>query len=360
MYYPVSIDALQQRFQSVLPLSKAQIFRVSLLCYAVLLAKKIHLTFIARVLPQPIQQDSRVRWISRLLVARFMRVETVYHPILKDMLSKLKLNDWHLIIDRTPFISQQVDLLIISLNYHKHAIPLVWCEVPFGGAPLAVAVHLLRQCTVLLPPDASVIFHGDTEFGGREMILALQDLDWHFILAQPNKNAIWLPDSNRPTLLRDLPVKRTVSIAHIHLFSEKPLGGLQLVAFPQTRRDRQGRIKREVAYLVTSLPLTRRIKRLGCRRWGAEPMHKDFKSGGLDLTDTRLRSPRRRYGLLIVLALVYLLNTCLGRRLCQTGQRHQIDRKPRRHLSLFRLGWDLMVHLLTTRQYIHIPLRLSP
>ena len=100
------------------------------------------------------------------------------------------------------------------------------------------------------------------------MILALQDIGWDFILAQPSKSAIWLPGSDHPTLLGDVPLNRTCSIAAIRLFSEKPLAGLQLVAFPQTRRDRQGRIKREAAYLVTSLPLTRPIKRLERRRWG--------------------------------------------------------------------------------------------
>lgn len=51
------------------------------------------------------------------------------------------------------------------------------------GRPTAVAIELIKQSASLLPPGASVIFHGDTEFGDRQMILALRHLGWDFILA---------------------------------------------------------------------------------------------------------------------------------------------------------------------------------
>ena len=368
MKYPPSVQVLQQHFQSILPLSHAQIARISLLCFALFLAKKVHLTFIARVLPydkekqpQEPHQDSRVRWISRLLVAPFMRIDFVYHPLLKAVLEGFNQDIWHLTIDRTPWIEKKIDLLMVSLSYRKRAIPLVWCEVPYGGAPLAVAVHLLEQCHDLLPANASILLHGDKEFGGREVIRALRRWRWDFILGQNSGTLVWLPDAPCGVAFKTLSVpKRGLRVANISLFKEKTVSGLNLIAFPHKRRDKSGRLIHDMLYLVTSLPLSNHVKQLGKRRWGAEPLHKDLKSAGLDITDTHIRSPRRRYGLLIMLAVFYLLSVTLGRYLCQTSQRHKIDSQPRRHLSLFRLGWDYIVNKIVNNDIFPVPLSLSP
>jgi len=48
--------------------------------------------------------------------------------------------------------------------------------------------------------------------------------------------------------------------------------------------------------------------------------------------------------LLTLLALVYLWLTLLGRWLCKSGQRHLIDNQPKRHLSLFHIGWDWLIY----------------
>lgn len=362
MNYPTSVHDLQQLFQGTLPLSNQQIRRISILCFALLITKKVYLSFIARVLPQKKEanQDSRIRFISRLLTSDFMKIDKVYHPFLKIAISKLNLYTWNLAIDRTSFIPMKKDLLIISLIYYKHAIPLVWCEVPYGGAPLITAIQLLKQCPGLLPPNASVLFHGDTEFSGHPMVEALEKLKWDFILAQPSSTHIWKAGADSSIALGDLSVgKAGLKIANIKLWSENPRGDYNLVAYNHTKKDSYGHTKSKVTYLVTSLPPSERIKRLGRRRWGVEAMHKDFKSGGLEITDTHIRSEKRRAGLLIMLALVYLLTISMGRRLCQTGERHQVDSKRQRQLSLFRLGWDFIVHKLTTGQSIHIPLRLS-
>lgn len=361
MTHSTCIEAIQQRFKEILPLSNAQIARLSDLCHALLLAKKVQLSFIARVLPRMTQQDSRIRWISRLLVAPFMEAEYIYHPLLKVVLDRLKLDTWHIVIDRTPWIEKEVDLLFISLSHYKHAIPLTWLEVPYGGTDLATAVDLVLQAHRLIPPDAQVVFHGDTEFGGHPMIQTLQDLHWDFILAQNKSYHIWLPEADQSIRLDTLPVsKRGYRVSNIRLFAENPIDGLNLFAFPHKRRDKAGRLKHETAYLTTSLPLTRSTKRLGRRRWGVEPMHKDFKSAGIDITETHITLPRRRQGLLLVVAVVYLLLVCLGCRLIKTGQRRQIDSKPKRQYSVFRLGWDYTIHKIVSRLSIYFPLSLPP
>ena len=357
MNYDEFSEGLQQQLQPILPLSPSQVKRIVQLCRAINLTARLHLSFLARCLPMRTQQDSRIRWLRRLLCARFMTQALVYQPVLKTCLDRLNLKEWHLVIDRTSWIDHEVDLVTISLNYHKRAIPLIWQQVKHGGVPLAEYVKLVEQCVPLIPPDAHVIFHGDVEFGGAAMIRALRQIGWHFILAQRQHVHFWSKGSHTSQALNTLPVTpyHSVQLARTDLFATERIGAIQIVAFWKKEYDKDGKLRREICYLATSLPLTRNIRRLGARRWGIEPFHRDYKSSGWQLEQSRLHKTLRE-GLLIGLALSYLLCVCLGRWLCKTGQRSLIDNHPKRHFSLFRLGWDFIVHYINCR--LLIPFRL--
>lgn len=350
---------LQELFQETMPLSPAQIERIVRFCIAQLLAGEVHLTKIARFLKGNTQQDSRVRWIERLLTSGFLTIERVYHPVLKKMLEKFKDTCWHLVIDRTALWEGKTDLVTISLNYRKRALPLVWCLVPFGGAPLVTYTELVRQCVPLIPSEAAVVFHGDTEFGGAKMIRTLREIGWDFMLAQPGHVVCRQRSDQEKHRLSSLPIRatKTYQMHNIELFAQDWLGGLNLIAFQQSHYTKWGRRTRRRAYIITSLPLTKGTRRLGRRRWGTEPFYRDYKSSGWHVTQSRLQHPQRRLGLLVILALNYLLCVCSGRTLCKRGERRRIDSKLKRHFSLFRLGWDWLVHLLRCNQPIPFKLR---
>lgn len=346
-YLPVEA-CLQEMFMRNMPLSSAQSGRIARLSVALLLAGEVHLSKVARFVKSESQQDSRARWIKRLLGAPFMSQELVYQPLLKAALEKFNDRYWHLVIDRTTLWDGHTDLATISLNYRKRAIPLVWSRVPFGGAKLGVYVDLLRRCVPLIPAHAAVVFHGDTEFGGHQMLRALRDVEWDFILAQRRSVHFRHQGANTSVALKSLPVtkSRACQLAHVDLFARDALGAINLLAFYAPHYTQCGTRKRDVTYLATSLPLTPTLRRLGRRRWGTEPFYRDYKSAGWHVTRSRLQKGSCQDGLLIILALAYLWAVCIGRWLCKTGQRHRVDAKPQRHLSLFRLGWDWLIHCL--------------
>jgi hypothetical protein len=274
--------------------------------------------------------------------------EHLYQHFVRTLLQGITTPVWHLVIDRTPLWERELDLVTLSLNYRKRAIPLGWCLVQFGGAPLADYVDLLYRCYPLVPRSCHVIFHGDTEFGGAAMIRALVSFGWDFILAQKNTTCFRSSQQSDWHSLSELNVTptRQVRVAHIELFKAHRVGGLNLLAFYQPHNTATCR-KRDVCYLVTSLPLTPGVRRLGRRRWAIEPFHRDFKSAGWQITLSQLKHPTRKAGLLVICALVYAWTVCVGRWLCKTRRRRAIDAKAkRRHLSLFRLGWDWYLHRL--------------
>lgn len=358
MNYERFVEVLQHQFEAVVPLMPAQRERIILLCRAIFLTARIHLSFLARCLPKQIQQDSRIRWIRRLLEAKFMSQELVYQPILTTSLAELRLDEWHLIIDRTNLVVDKVDLVTISLHYHRRAVPLIWRQIPYGGVALSEYVSLVQECAKLIPKKAQVIFHGDVEFGGAKMIRALRLLRWHFSLAQRQHVHIWLKGKQTSQALSTLPVtaKHSVRLAHLDLFARERIGDIQIVAFEKREYDKDGRLRREVCYLATSLSLHRNIRRLGARRWGIEPFHRDLKSSGWQIDQSLIQRDGQRAGLLIVLAVCYLLSVCIGRWLCKTGNRFYIDNHPKRQLSLFRLGWDLIVNYINCE--LDVPFRL--
>lgn len=360
MNYSTLDVSLQALFQALLPLSRAQSQRVSRFCAALLLAGRVHLSSLARWLAADTQQASRVRWLERLLVARFLRAELVYQPALRQALATYRAPLWHLAIDRTTLEDGQTDVVSVVLSWRKRAIPLVWEFVTFGGAPKARYLALVRQAAALLPPGVRVVLHGDTEFGSVDMLRTLYDLGWDFILGQPANVHVQLQGEARSRPLASLPVPRrgTLRLHGVQLNAKARLGGLNVLAFYQPKHDGATRRKRSYCYLVTSLPLTPSLRRLGRRRWGVEPFHRDLKSAGFDLPASQLRHPARRAGLLVLVALTYLVSVCFGCWVCKTGQRRAIDAKPRRHSSLFRLGWDWLIHQFRSGQPIPVHLRL--
>jgi hypothetical protein len=355
-----SVEAsMQAVLQTVSPLSPVQSRRVSALVAAVLLAGSIHISRLARMLRRRGQQDSRIRWITRLLDSAYLTQDRVYQPVFTWALTGYTASVWHLIIDRSTLWDSQTDVVTVALNYHKRAIPLLWQLAPFGGAPQQDYIALLRRCVPLVPSGVQVIVHGDAEFGSVAMILALRELGWDFILGQQANVHFRQRGDSTTRPFSSLPVPRhgTSLIPNIELTATHLLGGLNLMAFYEPKHNGPRR-KRTYHYLVTSLPLHAALRRIGRRRWGIEPFHRDLKSAGFHITTSQLVQPARQQSLLLLVALAHLYAVCFGRWLCKVGRRREIDTRKKRHYSLFRLGWDWLIVQFRHQQPIPPMLRL--
>lgn len=343
-YLPIE-SSIQEIFRQSVPLMPAQISRIARLCTALVLAGEVTLSRLARQLKADTQQDSRIRWIKRLLAAPYLSQELAYQPLIKHVLAGYSNTIWHLVIDRTTINGREQDVVLISLNYAQRAIPLVWEFVAFGGADVKTHCELIRRCAALIPPDVQVVFHGDSEFGAQAIIRLLVDLGWDFMLAQKKSNHFWPAGASSSQAFETIPVsrRRSVHLAGISI-GKHSWGRFNLLAFWKPRRS-GGHERRDITYLITSLPLTPGLKRLGRRRWGAEPFHRDYKSAGWRIPLSQLNAVRLA-GLFVIMALSYVWSVCTGRWLSKTGQRRFVDNRSRPHLSLFRIGWDWLVHAL--------------
>lgn len=347
MYYDQVEKSLQAVFRETLSLSSTQRERLSRLMVALLLAGETALPRIARQLPQVTQQDSRIRWIKGLLEAPFMTQEHVYQPYIRHLLHRYQEPTLHLTLDRTDLLDHDLDLLSINLSFRKRAIPLSWQLCPTGMTSAQTQIHLLTRCQALLPTNRQFVVHGDNEFGSVAVMRWLRCQKWDFILGQSAKNYYRQSSQDRAFPLMTLPVTptqpaylRSIDLTKAHWF-----GSINLVAFykPVYHRNRR---KQDVCYYATSLPLAPTLRRVGKRRWGIECFFKDLKSAGWNLPLTQIHAQKRLPGLLLTLNLAYTWATCIGRWLCKTSQRALIDNHPTRHLSLFRIGWDWLIHAI--------------
>lgn len=338
-------DSMKRLFQRHIPLSPAQIGRLAHASSAMLLAKDSRLSQIACWINQPISKAGRVQFLNRLLDAAFMRQEYVYQPFVRGSLNGLQQRLWHVVIDRSTWHGYQTDVLMIALAYHGHALPLVWQVMDFGCTSAAEQLQLWQRVLPLIPPSQAVLVHGDTEFGSVEVMHYLRQQGWHFIFGQPNNTRYCLPDQSMWLLLRDLPVtpRHPVYLHNIVWTESHRYRPLNLFAFYDPHQASPESPRREIRYCATSLPIAPTLRQLGSRRWGIECLFKDCKSAGFELEKSDLAHGQRCDSLLTLLSLTYVWVNCVGRWLCKTGQRRQVDAGTTRHLSLFRIGHDWLV-----------------
>lgn len=311
-----------------------------------LLAGSTQLSRVARWLRKPSQQTSRVQFLRRLLSASYFTQRRIYQPLVGKALSGYKANTWHVVIDRSNIVPHDWDMLTVSLNFRKRAIPLGWQVVKFGCTGATRQIGLLQQIIELIPPKQSVVFHGDTEFGSVPLMKFCQKQGWHFIFGQTSHTYYQTISDGIWHYLGDLVItpRQPIYLSDILWTKEHGYGPLNLFAFYAPRQNGPLSPRYDKRYCVTNLPITHTVRRVGRRRWGVECLFRDFKSSGWQLDQSALHDTKRRNCLLVLLSINYLWVTCLGRWLCKTGRRCEIDTKTHRHYSLFRIGWDWLIH----------------
>ena len=91
--------------------------------------------------------------------------------------------------------------------------------------------------------------------------------------------------------------------------------------------------------LATNLPNQTLTVRYYRRRMWIEEMFGDFKKHGFDLERTMLRHAPRLSRLTLAVVFLYVWLLSVGSQTIRAGFRHLVDRKDRRDLSLFQIGW---------------------
>jgi hypothetical protein len=293
------------------------------------------------------------RRLERLLDNPAIQVRPWYEPVARQWLEAQAKNiqQIRLIVDgsKVGFAHQ---LLMVSLAYRKRAIPIAWTWVPYvkGHSPVRQQLALLAYVRTLLPPGIAILLVGDREFGAVEVLRQLDQWHWDYVLRQKKSVHVCLADQTEWKDFGSFVAKpgQSVWLGKGYL-SEKGIHPVHLLAHWEIGEE-------EPWCLATNLPdreLTLQAYRL--RMW-IEEMFGDLKRHGFNLESTMLRHFIRLSRLTLAVALLYDWLVTSGTRAIRAGQRHLVDRKDRRDLCIFQIGWRLVERRLVNSRPIQVHL----
>lgn len=279
---------------------------------------------------------STERRLSRFLANPAIDVRSWYKPIAKAWLQVQfeRVGEIRLIVDGTK-VGFGHQLLMVSLAYRCRAVPVAWAWVNYvrGHSSGKQQISLLKYVGSLLPKGAPVFVVGDSEFGSILVLRQLEHWHWFYVLRQKGNTGLWLNEKTDWQRMDAL-----VSQAGQSSWNSKAYLTQQEI-HPVSALIHWQIGEKEPWCLATNLPEATLTVRYYRRRMWIEEMFGDFKKHGFDLETTMLRHASRLSRLTLAVAFLYVWLLSIGSRTIRSGLRHLVDRKDRRDLSLFQIGW---------------------
>lgn len=324
---------------------------MALLLSGIAESRSVHLSKIANKIPLPAVNSSITRRLSRFLDNPAVRVRRWYEPVVRRLIEQVEKHhdEFRLIVDGSK-IGFNHQLLIVSIGWRRRALPLAWTWVKGsrGHSSVRVQLALLVYVRSLLPAGHPVLLVGDNEFGAIKILQQLDDWQWHYVLRQQKSHRVQLtPDGLWPSfgeLISRQGQRLWFPAANL---TQKWAYDVNLVAWWQPG-------EKDPWLLATNLPSLNEALKAYRRRMWIEAMFADFKRQGFDLESTHLRHFQRLSRLTLAVVLLYVWLVSYGSYIIKTGQRHFVDRRDRRDLSLFRIGYDMVQRRLTRALKISI------
>jgi Transposase DDE domain len=309
--------------------------------------RKVCLSRLATLFPQPILYESRLRNLQRFLYLPRLSVKLIWFPIIKHLVKnqfRLGINNraqrryqnkkkftHHgyllLAIDRTQW--RERNLCVLSLVWGNHALPIYWgCLEKKGNSSFKKQKSLLIPVLKILKPYPVVVL-GDREFHSIKLGEWLNERGIKFALRQ--KKSTFIQEAGQDyEALKDLEIKpgMTRFIQGINCTKRHQIGQFNLGA--TWKRKYLGKKVKEPWYILTNLDNLKLTLSFYKARWGIESMFKDCKTGGYNLEQTWVNESRF-LALVLLVAIAYSLTTFHGESIQKKGVRSYVCRKPEPH-----------------------------
>ena len=282
---------------------------------------------------------SSVRRLSRFLDNPAIQVRDWYEPIARQWLEAqfACLGEIRLIVDGTK-VGVGHQLLMISLAYRHRAVPIAWTWVKQvrGHSTGRHQLALLKYVKGLLPKKSAVFLVGDSEFGSILVLRQLAQWHWFYALRQKASTCVWDEAQMNWRKLGNYVQKagQSVWLPNTYLTKNE--------IYPVSVLIHWVNGEKEPWCLATNLPDRSLTLRYYKRRMWIEEMFGDLKGHGFDLESTMLRHFTRLSRLTLAVAFLYVWLLSNGGKFVRAGLRHLVDRKDRRDLSLFQIGFRLL------------------
>lgn len=339
----------RQLAQIVPDTCESRLTNLTLLVVGLYHAGNVHLSTIVRKWPLAAKKLSLTRRLTRFLANPAVNVRAWYRPVAKCLLAPFAGAEVRLIIDGSK-VGFGHQLLMVAIAYRRRALPLAWCWVrgSRGHSSPYKQLALLAYVRGLLPAQTGVLLVGDAEFGSVTVLHQLDEWHWHYVLRQPGNTQIRAGDEGSWRRFDSLVRKPgdTSWCSGAHLTAKW--------AYPTHLLAHWVQGEKEPWLLSTNLPQARLALQAYRRRMWIEETFGDLKGHGFDLEATHLRHFLRLSRLTLAVCYLYVWLITFGSRLIKSGKRHLVDRRERRDLSLFRIGWDFAERSLALQRTVPV------
>jgi len=316
-------------------------------------SRSCQLPSIATKLIDDRQAESKIKTFYRWFKNKNVTDEIYFLPYAQALLSVLCVHPIAIAIDGS-VVARNCITLMASVIYKNRALPICWLVFTGSKGHLKESVHikLVKRLVQIIPPKAEVVFLGDGEFDGADLIKTIKKYGWQFAL-RTSKNRILIEHDE------SFSFKNVCPLYHEEYFLVPD------VRFDQADSPRFNAIVwhnkdyEDPIYLVTNLTLPQESLYWYRKRFKIETMFSDKKSRGFNLHKSHMSAPERVSRLLIVTALAYIFIIYFGIFAIKNEFTKKVHRTDRCDLSLFTLGLRTFEYLLNYRAKLGRSIQLS-
>jgi hypothetical protein len=300
-----------------------------------------HLEKIARKVPEATQVESRIKRFTRFNQNEHIDADTYYMPFLRPLIASLSnAGSITLAMDGSE-TGQGCMTLMVSIIYHKRALPIAWQTVVGnkGHLPEAVHITLLNRVQALFPEQCHIVFLGDGEFDGINLQAAIKEAGWEYV-CRTARNCI-IKDGDDEFSLSEIGLVEgdCIDMPDVQV-TRQHYGPVLAIAWWCSGYT-------DPIYLVTNMDCVEEACRWYKRRFTIETFFSDQKSRGFNLQKSHLSDPERISRFLIATCLAYIWMIYLGVKVRKKpAEMRMFHRADRCDLSLFQLGLRYLEFLL--------------
>jgi hypothetical protein len=234
---------------------------------------------------------------------------------------------------------------MLCVLYKKRALPIAWLVAKGSKGHFCEADHLrlLQQVAELIPEDTDVMFLGDGEFDGVDLLRMIDEYGWHYVCRTAKDSLLTHANGsidNESISFDQVPLVRGTRQTLLDVgFTREQYPVSQAIAWWDAAYD-------EPIYLLSNLDAEEDPCHWYAKRFTVETLFSDHKSRGFHLHKSHLSQPDRLATLMIAVCLGYVWMIYLGIWAVSHDWQSYLHRKRRCDLSLFQLGLRMLEQCL--------------
>jgi Transposase DDE domain len=305
---------------------------------------KAHLTTLARALPMDDANEmAHAQRIRRFLSNKGISPAKTVLPLIRLLRPILShLSEIVLVMDQTSWEkrNKMINILSVALSYKGRAIPLFWIVRNQKGNSsfdhwkevLTPVIEGLQQMEWLIGIPIHVV--ADREFASPKLAFWLFDT-YHVDSTLRIKRSMYLSSDGISETKISVLLNEMASGTRYELYNQIVTRDCQFKMNVVLRWD-EG--YDEPLIVTTTLANPGIADTIYEKRFGIEPMHKDWKSNAFELNKTRVTDPKRIETLLIPIAFAYVICVLEGEERENNGDIRKPPKGKNRMIGLFLNG----------------------